>query len=101
MGAEELASSQQVVEEVLEGGPTEFAKRNPLLASFIPDFMENAVDAMIPDALEAKMEKRAQSTAGVWRAGAGGGHSLMALVTGALMRPPGGLSTRKALDVHS
>jgi hypothetical protein len=55
-------------EHVVYGTPlaeatTEFARRNPLLAAFIPDFMENAVDALLPDAFEARVERRAQRVA--------------------------------------
>lgn len=39
---------------------TEFAKRNPVLERYVPDFMENAVDKLLPDALEAKMDRGAQ-----------------------------------------
>lgn len=31
---------------------TEFAKRNPFLAKIVPDAIENAVDAVIPDNVE-------------------------------------------------
>lgn len=31
---------------------TEFAKRNPYLEKLVPDSIENAVDAMVPDKLE-------------------------------------------------
>lgn len=31
---------------------TEFAKRNPYLEKLVPDAIENAVDAMIPDKFE-------------------------------------------------
>jgi hypothetical protein len=34
------------------GEKTEFAKRNPYLEKLVPDAIENAVDAMIPDKFE-------------------------------------------------
>jgi len=43
---------------------TEFAKRNPVLANFIPDCLEDAVDAVLPDEWEATMEQSVKHAAG-------------------------------------
>lgn len=43
---------------------TEFAKRNKYLAAVIPDCIENAVDALLPDTFEAKVDRRCHKVAG-------------------------------------
>ncbi|KAI7845000.1 hypothetical protein COHA_001366 [Chlorella ohadii] len=59
-----LAEEEPVVYgTLLEEATTNFARRNPLLAAFIPDCLEDAVDVMLPDAFEAKMERGAQRVA--------------------------------------
>ena len=44
-------------------GKTEFAKRNPTLEKLIPDCLENALDAVMPDAVEAFLDKKARHAA--------------------------------------
>ncbi|KAF6264216.1 Alpha/Beta hydrolase protein [Scenedesmus sp. NREL 46B-D3] len=39
---------------------TEFGKRNPYLAAIVPDAIENAVDALLPDAFEAVLDRRCE-----------------------------------------
>eukprot|EP00775_Hariotina_reticulata_P006650 gene6650-6875_t len=41
---------------------TEFAKRNPVLAKIVPNHMENAVDMLLPNSLEAVLDKAASKT---------------------------------------
>lgn len=43
---------------------TAFAKRNPALAKYVPDLLENLVDSVLPDAMEARMEKSAKAVEG-------------------------------------
>jgi serine/threonine protein phosphatase PrpC len=49
-----------------QSGPTrektEFAKRNPYLEKLVPDAIENAVDAMIPDKFEKVRVRMINST---------------------------------------
>ena len=39
---------------------TAFAKRNPVLEKYVPDVLENALDAVLPDRLEAKLDRGAE-----------------------------------------
>ncbi|WIA11152.1 hypothetical protein OEZ85_011291 [Tetradesmus obliquus] len=39
---------------------TEFGKRNPHLAALVPDAIENAVDALLPDKFEAFLDRRCE-----------------------------------------
>jgi hypothetical protein len=39
---------------------TEFGKRNPYLAAIVPDAVENAVDALLPDSIEALLDRRCE-----------------------------------------
>jgi hypothetical protein len=39
---------------------TEFGKRNPYLAAIVPDAIENAVDALLPDSFEAVLDRRCE-----------------------------------------
>lgn len=43
---------------------TEFGKRNRYLEKFIPDVIENAVDAMLPDAVENVLDKGCEKAYG-------------------------------------
>jgi hypothetical protein len=47
--ATDTSSSDQTKDE---RDKTEFAKRNPFLEKLVPDAIENAVDAMLPDQFE-------------------------------------------------
>jgi hypothetical protein len=45
---------------------TAFGKRNATLEKYIPDVLENAIDALLPDALEAKMDRSAAQVEGAF-----------------------------------
>jgi hypothetical protein len=45
---------------------TEFGKRNPYLAAIVPDAIENAVDALLPDSFEALLDRRCERAYCEW-----------------------------------
>ena len=84
-----------------QAGKTEFAKRNPTLEKLIPDFIENAVDAILPDALEAVLDTKARHAAREW---ARLGHGCLCVARGAraaLVTPKNGREGVTASRAHA